>query len=73
VFSAHRPLPQLQVQDSVMGRRPIVGIAYIQTGKGFLFRATFTTWPDLCADLDWRSGVNQGRGSLFLHTGCTTQ
>jgi hypothetical protein len=34
VFSAHRPWPwpQLQVQDSVMGRRPIAGIAYIQTG-----------------------------------------
>jgi hypothetical protein len=32
VFSAHGPPPQLQVQDSVMGRRPIVGIAYTQTG-----------------------------------------
>jgi hypothetical protein len=36
VFSAHRLVPQLQVQDSLMGRRPIVGIAYIQTGTGFL-------------------------------------
>jgi hypothetical protein len=35
-----------------MGRRPIVGIAYIQTGKGFLLQAIFTEailtiWPDL--------------------------
>jgi hypothetical protein len=47
VFSAHRPAPQLQVQDSVMGWQPIVGIAYIQTGKGFLLQAIFTIWPDL--------------------------
>ena len=47
VFSAHRPGPQLQVQDSVMGRRPIVGIAYIQTGHAFLLQAIFTIWPDL--------------------------
>jgi hypothetical protein len=46
VSSAHRPWPQLQVQDSVMGRRPIVGIAYIQTGHAFLLQAIFTTWPD---------------------------
>jgi hypothetical protein len=26
-----------------------------------------------CADSDWRSSVNQGRGSLFRHIGCTTQ
>jgi hypothetical protein len=39
VFSAHGSVPQPQVQDSVMGRRPIVGIAYIQT--------IFTIWPDL--------------------------
>jgi hypothetical protein len=33
VFPAHRPWPQLQVQAaSIMGRRPIVGIAHIQTG-----------------------------------------
>jgi hypothetical protein len=31
----HRPLPQLYGHDSVMGWQPIVGIAYIQTGKGF--------------------------------------
>jgi hypothetical protein len=30
-----------------MGRRPIAGIAYIQTGKAFLLQAIFTTWPDL--------------------------
>jgi hypothetical protein len=30
-----------------MGRRPIVGIAYIQTGNGFLLQAIFTIWPDL--------------------------
>jgi hypothetical protein len=47
VFSAHRPGPQLQVQDSVMGWQPIVGIAYIQTGPAFLLQAIFTTWPDL--------------------------
>jgi hypothetical protein len=47
VFSAHRPWPQLQVQDSVMRRRPIVGIAYIQTGHAFLLQAIFTIWPDL--------------------------
>jgi hypothetical protein len=47
VFSAHRPLPQLQVQDSVMGRRPIADIAYIQTGTGSLQQAFFTTWSDL--------------------------
>ena len=48
VFSAHsRPVPQLQVKDSVMGRRPIVGIAYIQTGPAFLLQAIFTILPDL--------------------------
>jgi hypothetical protein len=47
VFSAHMPPPQLQVQDSVMGRRPIVGIAYIQTGGDVLLQAIFTIWPDL--------------------------
>jgi hypothetical protein len=26
-----------------------------------------------CADSGWRSSANQGRGSLFRHTGCTTQ
>jgi hypothetical protein len=30
-----------------MGWQPIVGIAYIQTGKGFLLQAIFTIWPDL--------------------------
>jgi hypothetical protein len=49
VFLAHRPLPQLQVQDLVMGRRPIVGIAYIQTGKAFLLQAIFTPGQILCA------------------------
>jgi hypothetical protein len=44
VFPAHRPVPQLQVQDSVMGRRPIVGIVYIQTGTGFLLQAIFAVW-----------------------------
>jgi hypothetical protein len=46
VFSAHRPWPwpQLQVQDSVMGRRPIAGIAYIQTGHALLLQAIFTIW-----------------------------
>jgi hypothetical protein len=38
VFPAHRPPPQPQVQDSVMGRHPIVGIAYIQTGGGSFFK-----------------------------------
>jgi hypothetical protein len=47
VFSAHGPGPQLQVQDSVMGRRPVVGIAYIQTGSAFLLQAIFTIWPGL--------------------------
>jgi hypothetical protein len=58
-----------------MGRRPIVGIAYIQTGRAFLLQAIFTIWPGRsCADSDcWRSSVNQGRGSFFRHTGCTTQ
>jgi hypothetical protein len=41
VSSAHRPAPQLQVQDPVMGRRPIVGIAYIQTGASFLHMPIF--------------------------------
>jgi hypothetical protein len=74
MFSAHRPAPQLQVQDSVMGRRPIVGIAYIQTGTSFLLHSShFHNLARSCADSDWRSSVNQGRGSLFRHTGCTTQ
>jgi hypothetical protein len=42
VFSAHGPGPQLQVQDSVMGRRPAFGIAYIQTGPAFLHMSIFT-------------------------------
>jgi hypothetical protein len=47
VFPAHGPPPQLQVQDAVMGQRPVVGIAYIQTGGDLLLQAVFTTWPDL--------------------------
>jgi hypothetical protein len=39
---AHRPGPQLQVQDLVMGRRPIAGIAYIQTGPASLHMPTST-------------------------------
>jgi hypothetical protein len=46
VFSAHRPGPQLQVQDSVMGRRPVVSTAYIQTGPAFLHMPIFAIWPD---------------------------
>jgi hypothetical protein len=34
VSSAHRPWPQLQVQDPVMGRRPVVGIWHCLPGKG---------------------------------------
>jgi hypothetical protein len=30
-----------------MGRRPIAGIAYIQTGREPLLQAIFTIWPDL--------------------------
>jgi hypothetical protein len=52
VSSAHRPAPQLQVRDSVMGWQSIVGIAYIQlrdiqTGASFLHMPIFTIWPDL--------------------------
>jgi hypothetical protein len=31
--------------------------------------AHFHNLPISCADSDWRSSVNQGRGSLFRHTG----
>ena len=41
VFPAHRPGSQLQVRDSVMGRRPVVGIAYIHTGPVSLFTCPF--------------------------------
>jgi hypothetical protein len=30
-----------------MGRRPVVGIAYIQTGGDLLQQAIFIIWPDL--------------------------
>jgi hypothetical protein len=72
---ARRPWPHLQAQDSVMGRRPIVGIAYIQTGKGFLLSSHFHNLASSCADSDCGAParVNQGRGSLFRHNGCTTQ
>jgi hypothetical protein len=74
VFPADRPAPQLQVQDSVMGRRPIAGIAYIQTGAAsslLLSSSHFHNLARSCADSDWRSSANQGRGSLSRHTGCT--
>jgi hypothetical protein len=71
-----RAKPELEGSKS----KPIVGIgiAYIQTGASFLHMTMpiFTIWPDgqiVCADSDRRSSVNQGRGSLFRHTGCTTQ
>jgi hypothetical protein len=57
-----------------MGRRPIAGIAYIQTGASFLASSNhFHNLARSCADSDWRSSANQGRGSLFRYTGCTTQ
>jgi hypothetical protein len=44
----------------------------LQTGKG-PSSSHFSQSARSCADSDWRSSVNQGRGSLFRHTGCTTQ
>jgi hypothetical protein len=38
-------------------RRPIVGIAYIQTGKAFLLQAIFTIWPDLVVPI--QTGASQ--------------
>jgi hypothetical protein len=54
-----------------MGRRPVVGIAYIQAGGDLLASSShFHNPARSCADSDWRSSANQGRGSLFRHTGC---
>jgi hypothetical protein len=73
VFSAHGPGPQLQVHAPAWAvtARPLA--KRLQTGPAFLLQATFTMLPDLVPISDWRSSVNQGRGSLFRHTGCTTQ
>ena len=47
VFSAHRPLPQLQVHAPAWGVTPHPLAKRFQTGKGFLLQAIFTIWPDL--------------------------
>jgi hypothetical protein len=46
VFSAHRPLPQLQVHAPAWGVTPHPEAKRFQTGKGLL-EAIFTLWPDL--------------------------
>jgi hypothetical protein len=46
----------------------------LQTGTGFLHMPSHFHKPgQILCDSDWRSSVNQGRGSLFQHTGCTTR
>jgi hypothetical protein len=75
VFSAHGPPPQLQVQDSVMGRRPMPHCwrcVYPDRRRAPSSSHSYNLARS-CADSDRRSGVNQARGSPFRHTGCTTQ
>jgi hypothetical protein len=76
VFSAHGPGPQLQLQvhapACAVTAHPLA--KRLQTGPAaFLLQAIFTNLARSCADSDWRSSANQGRGSPFRHTGCTTQ
>jgi hypothetical protein len=67
VFPAHRPVPQ-------MGWRPIVGIAYIHRPAQAPFTCPFSqSGRTLCRFRLALQRKNQGRGSPFRHTGCTTQ
>jgi hypothetical protein len=47
VFSAHRPLPQLQVHAPTRVVTPHSLAKRLQTGKGFLHMPIFTIWPGL--------------------------
>jgi hypothetical protein len=76
VFSTRRPFSQLQVQDSVIAGGARCWDCVYPDSKRLHSNAKcpfFTIWPRSCASSERRSAVNQGRGSLFQHTGCTTQ
>jgi hypothetical protein len=74
VFSAHRPGPQLQAPSACPG----TGCNSASFGRAPSDRPSLPSSSHFynlarCADSDLRSSANQGRGSPFRHTGCTTQ
>jgi hypothetical protein len=81
VFSAHRPLPQLQVHAPACAVTAHPLARRLQTGRGFLYIPISTVWPGLClcANSDGRSGVNPKSGPRValpahrLHLQCTTR
>jgi hypothetical protein len=61
VFSDHRPLPQLQAQDSVMGRRPIAGVAYPDRQR-LPSMSIFIIWTDLVPVQTFRLALRRKAG-----------